>query len=292
MAITTEQYQQMMNFMDGNMSLDVITSFENELRNNPELRLQLDFEQSIRDNIGSAKNITGESNDQQKFFTIHNNKSFSFKSSGIKLMAAATISIVIIAGVSMLLVHKKNVHHSLSTTVDTAKRNNEIVLGPLEKPIEFHEKKATINTDSLFKKYYKKEPPPQEYPILLAEVFEDYEKNNYASLDKLNLEKIPATRGADDAGNKKTILLLGNFYKGVADLERKKTSKAIEHLTWVINNSKDVGWQEKGHWYLAMAFLENGNIDNAQKELNKITKTGKYNLMAKQILKTITSNSN
>lgn len=290
MAITTEQYQQLMNFMDGDMSLNEMASFENELANSPELRAQLDFEQGIRDDIGETKNVIKESSDEQNIFVIKKNNSFPFKQSGVKLMAAAIIPIVIIAGVSILLVNKKNISPSISATIDTVKTNNKVALAPTKKNAEDLVKKTTINTDSLFKKYYKKELPPEEYPILLAEAFEGYEKNNYKLLDKLNLGEIPVTRGADDGGNKKTILLLGNFYKGVAALERKKTSNAIKHFTWVIDNSKDVGWKEKAHWYRAMAFLQNENINLAQKELNQISKTGKYNLMAKKILKTLRSN--
>jgi|GEM_PF-6794858 len=289
MPITTDQYQRLMNFMDGIMSLDETLSFEKELANNTELRAQLDFEQRIRDDISSAKNINGEFNDEQSVLTVRKNKYFSIKQSRIKLMAAVIIPSVIIAGVAMLLVHKKNISTSVSTTIDTAKTNNKIVLAPLKKPADVPQEKKTIDTESLFKKYYKKEPAPEEYPILLAEAFDGYARNNYAPLDKLNLQELPDTRGSDDAENKKSILLLGNFYKGAAALERKKTTAAIEYFTWVINHSKGTAWQEKAQWYLAMAFLQKNDISLAQKELEKLTEPGKYRLEAKQILKTISS---
>ncbi|MEO7047590.1 MAG: hypothetical protein ABI091_19990, partial [Ferruginibacter sp.] len=137
---------------------------------------------------------------------------------------------------------------------------------------------------------YKKEPAPEEYPILLAEAFEGYAKDNYKPLDKLNLAAIPETRSANEVENKNTILLLANFYKGMAALERKKTSEAIEHFTWIINTSEDAAWKDKAHWYLAMSFLQNKDVDHAEKQLHKISKTGKYNSMAERILKTISSN--
>ncbi len=290
MAMITDQYQRLMNFMDGNMSLNEMASFENELINNPELRAQLDFEQSVRDNIRDTKNIAGESDVQQNIFTIHKNKSFSFKPQGIKLMAAAIIPIVIIGGIAMLLVHKKNIPSSISATFDSSQINKTIVLEPVKKPAEVPAHKININADSLFKKYYKKEPVPDEYPVLLADAFEGYAKNNYLPLDKLNAQDMDAVRGVNDSENRNTILLLSIFYKGIAAVERKKTSQALQYFSWVINNSKDVDWKDKAHWYTAMVFLQDGDIERVQRQLHQISKNGKYNLMAKQILKTIDSN--
>lgn len=55
MAITTEQYEKITRFLDADMDLAEMEAFEKELAANPEMRRQLDFEQSVRNEFASQE---------------------------------------------------------------------------------------------------------------------------------------------------------------------------------------------------------------------------------------------
>lgn len=57
MGITTEQYEKIIRFLDAEMEVAEMEAFEKELAANPEMRHQLDFEQSLRDDF-ALQNLT------------------------------------------------------------------------------------------------------------------------------------------------------------------------------------------------------------------------------------------
>ncbi|GAB3421716.1 tetratricopeptide repeat protein [Niabella aquatica] len=257
MGITTEQYEKIIRFLDGEMEAAEMEAFEKELAANPEMRHQLDFEQSLRDSF-ALKDITclpgtvapaeipGKVRRMQKWLTIGS-------------AAAVIIAIVLFMapwqkpGTAPDIANRKNI----DTTREESGRSKTVISEPAK------DSSNDIDLASLFKKYFKKEPLPEEYPIFLAEALMDYEQGNYATLQKLNLNDLPQTRGPQETDRKKNILQLGHYYKGIAYLETGNTGKAIAHFNWVLKNQPDTTLKAKTQWYLALAYLKEKNREKA-----------------------------
>ena len=291
MKISTEQYERILHFLDADMTLEEMDAFEKELAANPAIRQQLDFEQSIRDGF----NLSG-----QQETVLHNmevNAKHAFVNPAIPEAAkinwlpaaAAAILVMIASWLFIILLNQKSTPSPTANNIDTVQVIKKDSLSVTKNTNSDSLKQMALISGNIFKKYYHKESVPEEYPIFLAEAFEGYASNNYKALEKLDLEKLPQTRDTKEAQTKETILLLGNFYKGIAALENGRTDYAIKHFTWVIAKSKDAGWKQKGHWYLAMSYLQEGNIKSANEQLNQIEGKDKFGIKAKEILKTINS---
>src|SRR5690606_17612903 len=115
---------------------------------------------------------------------------------------------------------------------------------------------GVVDLDLLFKQYFKKDDLPANYPLFLAEAFTDYESGNYKTLQQLNLNDLPQTRGTDESGSKAIILQLGHYYKGLAFLQTNNTKEAIHHLNWVLNNRPANALRAKAQWYVALVYLK------------------------------------
>lgn len=256
MALTTEQYERMIRFMDAEMETEEMAAFEKELASNPEMSRQLDFEQSLRDdfalqNITSlpgalpanekapARKIPGKVTRMQKWWAI----------------SAAAVAIIVLALFTMLWQKPGN-----SPVVANRKSINTIQKKSTqpETVITTPEKDSSKVTDlaSLFTQYFKKDAIPDDYPLFLAQAFMDYESGNYKTLQQLNLNNLPQTRSAGETDDKENILKLGHYYKGLAFLQTDNTREAIINLEWVLAHQPGKFLGAKAQWYLALTYLK------------------------------------
>ena len=83
MSLSTAQYEKVIHFLDADMTLEEMNDFEKELKSNPEMQAQLEFEQSVRDSFSLLKkenstakvvHLNNETVSQLKVVEIKNNR--------------------------------------------------------------------------------------------------------------------------------------------------------------------------------------------------------------------------
>lgn len=250
-----------MRFLDAGMEEAEMDAFAKELDSSPEMRKQLDFEQSLRDgfalrNMTSLPGVapanedpamrkkTGRITSIQKWLAI----------------GAAAITAFILFTIFWQKPEKgQNVVNR--NGIDTLHHKNSEPQTAINAPVEDSSK--GVDLALLFNQYYKKDALPEQYPLFLAEALMDYESGNYKTLQQLSLNNLPQTRGAGDTDNKKNILQLGHYYKGLAFLQTNNTGDAIINLHWVLHNQPDKALQVKAKWYLTLAYVKENNKEKA-----------------------------
>lgn len=267
MALSTEQYQRLMRFLDADMTAEEIKAFDKELDAAPELREQLYFEQSVRESF-----VRKEEAAVREIKPAQRRRAW--------LVAAAAVIIVSLSIVFLLT--RKN-----ETPPPVAKTNPKLPSEKKDSPVpdgqrNHDAKRFIVNTDSIFRKNFRAEPVPDEAPLYLAQAFDDYSNGNYKTIEQISLAEVPDTRGAEN--EKERTLLLGNFYKGVAALEQHKTALAKKHLSWVTAHKVTNEWKQKAHWYLAMAALQGGEPAAVKQELKSLRNSVDYGPKANEIL--------
>lgn len=269
MALTTDQYQQLMRFLDADMSVEEMAAFEKELDAHPEMRAQLDLEHSVRTSLAGST--------EGRLISLPATRK------RIWIAAASIAAIAMLSAYLLFRAPEKGqqlVNNTDSTQVpkkDSLQRN----LPPLVTTNTADRKK----TDSLFKQFYNRPGPPASYPITLADAFDHFEKNNYVPIEKFDVNHLPAMRGSENENE--TIQVLAMFYKGIAALEQQKTDSAISLFQWIIAHHPANKWASKAHWYLAMAYLKNNHVESAVKELQSVKDDQQYGSNAARILNTL-----
>lgn len=115
---------------------------------------------------------------------------------------------------------------------------------------------------------------PEEY-VKWAEANLDYNQGNYqAALDKYREIEPEYTGG---------FLREISFYKGMSLIYLEQYSEARQNLEKIDRGA----YMEMAAWYYALSFVQEGELELAEKELEKIAKqTGFYQAKAKELLKT------
>lgn len=219
MELSEEKYNRLQRFIDMEMTEAEVYAFEKELEDDATLKEQWLFELQLRDAF-----LEREIKQEEAVTPI------SYKSlDGFvwwKPVAAASVFILI----SLLVLHpggEKRKEVLVKQAVDTLVKKNpdsNLVKAPVIA-------KDTVNklakAEALFKKYYKKEPPPDEYPIELADAFEKYAVGDYSGFDKLDADNLGELRSGEDRNKTKQLVL---FYKGIVAMERREMDLAIKLL--------------------------------------------------------------
>ncbi len=275
-----------MRFMDTEMDAAEMEAFAQELAEYPELRKQLDFEQSVRDKL-----LLGNSSPLPGIASIPNNSLIEEGQGKIRSLrkwfafgAAAVIAIFLVAVVwkEPKVTTIVNVSNS-----DTDQVQPQTISTPITitEPEPVKGSNQSVDMSELFKRYFKKDDLPEEYPLFLAEALLDYETGQYKTLLQLDLSNPPQTRGASEA-DKTNILQLGHYYKGLAFLQTGNTKEAIANLNKAIQNKPDKSLLTKTQWYLLLAYLKENNRKKAAELCNSIIKKENHTLVkeAKEIL--------
>ncbi|HEX5151049.1 MAG TPA: hypothetical protein VFW07_06350 [Parafilimonas sp.] len=324
MKISSEQYERILKFLDGDMTVEEMNEFEKELAVNPEMRSQIDFEESVRDTLGAAyaendKENSEEKNIQKKVDSgireqiermreqwrelnkrkppIPSEPAKQSKRTNIipfgSLTAIAAACVLIAAAGLVWFIINRNTGSPVinSQKINSSKQDSQAQneINRASDSLNLIKSPGTQpDLTSLYKQYFKKDAAPEIKPMLLAEALNDYENNDYKLLQNLDLSSLPTDRSASSSNinSRQNIKELGYYYKGLAFMETKHDLKAIENLQWVIDSAQNEPLQIKAQWYMALIQLKNHNVDKTISLLAIISGThiSPYNTMAKQLL--------
>ena len=217
MLINDDQYERIQQFLDANMTLEEMEAFEKELDANPEMRQQLNFEQTVRDNFilnkiktTTPKEVVANKNTDSKASII------SIKRKRwIVLLAAASV----LAAVFTIVFYKSEnkpeptIVQEKKTKITKKHDSTQIAINKSNDSIK------TTSLASLFKQYFTVDEIPETYPMVLEDALTAYEDGEYIKAKNLDLLKISELRGMDD--DKQSVLELGHYYKGIALLKNR-----------------------------------------------------------------------
>ncbi|MBN8789751.1 MAG: hypothetical protein J0I84_21940 [Terrimonas sp.] len=264
MNITTEQYQKIMRFLNTEMDDAEMDAFEKELNANPEMRSQLDFEQSVRDSFALRQITVIPGVEPVNTINKISKSNLSVRRLQVWIaISAAAVTAIVFLSIFLKKAEKNAVTAGFGTSnIDTAQQSAIPPQVMVAEPVQKDSIKV-IDLAGLFKQYFKKDTLPEHYPLYLAGALMDYESGNYKTLQQLNLKDLPQTRGADETGSRENILQLGHYYKGLAFLQTSNTKEAIINLNWVLNNQPNKLLHTKAQWYLALAYLKENKSEKA-----------------------------
>jgi hypothetical protein len=302
MEVTPEQYERIMKFLDGDMSVEEMNDFEKELKANPEMRKQMDFEQLVRERIELTNQKNEENIYEEKNYRIENDQATRsqiekvhkqwMEQKKIKslqtlvtdtekkrakiisfpgwLNIAAACFLLLVAGTVWFVAHKpdqKPVVNNIKP-IDSIKEDRQANIAVTQNKDSLNSIKSPrpkINFAGLYKKYFKKDVAPEEKPMFLAEALIDYENGNYRTLQNMNVTNLPTEKGLpnNDINRTQNIKELGHYYKGLAFIEANEDKQAMENLQWVIDSAHNKQLIIKAQWYIALIQLKKGNSNKA-----------------------------
>ncbi len=288
MGITTEQYEKIIRFLDAGMEPAEMDEFEIEMAANPEMRYQLDFEQSLRDGF-ALRNITS----LPGVLPANGNAAVPIKPgkvTSVRKWLAISAALIAACLVFTLFWQKTAKSPDIAGRMDTdtpQKASGRPRLTVVTPP---NDSSKVIDLAFLFTQNFKKDVLPDRYPLFLAEALMDYESGNYTTLQRLNLNDLPVTRGINETDSRENILKWGHYFKGLAFLQTNNAREAVIHLDWVLNNQPGKALRAKTQWYLALAYLK-GNEGEKAAELCRSIVDNKENqalvIKAEKILDTL-----
>jgi tetratricopeptide (TPR) repeat protein len=257
MGITTEQYQRIIRFLDASMEEAEMDAFEKELSANPEMRLQLEFEQSVSDDFISHNKpgLKDINSPKEGVKPEYASARVNSKLKWIGAIAAVVTACMLLA----IFWEKREKTPALvaETKIDTSTQsiNSPVLIVP--KTDEANSSPTEL--ELLFNKYFRKDSIPEDCPLFLARALTQYESGNYLPLQQIDLTHLPRTRGKDEKDNKKNTLQLGYYYKGLAYLQTQNTREAKENLEWVLKHQTDRTLRIKAQWYLTLTYVKENN---------------------------------
>jgi hypothetical protein len=262
MEITLGQYDQIQQFLEGELDQQEANDFLQELKTNNDLHAYYEFEMTVRENSQSIRDAREILAFSKAIADPHDAIAdppaaniISFR----RLTSLIAASLMIAAGsITFFIVYR---HHA-----DTPA--------------------------SLFAAYFKKDAvPPGQYP-LLAQALTDYKNNEYGALQRYDLERLPILKGADDQHQQ--TLELGYYYRGISWLLTGAPQKAISDLQWVIDSATTQDLSTKARWYEALALIKTANIPAAKPFLQSLAANQKaegYSQQATALLKRLSNST-
>jgi hypothetical protein len=280
MDLTTEQYKKILRFLDAEMDAAEMEAFEKELDSNPEMRAQLDFEQSVRDHftLGNITSLPGTAPANQSAAARAIPGKITGMQKWLAIVAAAITAFMLVT--LFWQKPRKAPDVANSNNMDTVQKNAEPSQVAITAPAK--DSSEVVDPELLFKQYFKKDVLPEDYPLYLAQALTDYESGNYKTLQQLHLNNLPQTRGAGETDSKTNILQLGYYYKGLAFLQTNNIREAITNLNWVMNNQPGKALKAKAQWYLALAYLKENNGEKAAELCRNIVDNKENNTLVKK----------
>ena len=133
----------------------------------------------------------------------------------------------------------------------------------------------------LFATYYKSYPSNLltrgENDETYNDIVKSYNENDFTTVINLLEERL-----ADKPNDTPSKMMLGNSY---LSLEPVEAQKAIKIFQPIANDNTNV-YQETAQWYLALAYLENDNVELAEPILKLLSEKeyGKYPKLAQELL--------
>ncbi len=129
-----------------------------------------------------------------------------------------------------------------------------------------------LNQDQLFTAYYQ---PYQnvESPTTRGETNQDVRKNAYMAYDQERFEEAVNLFGSIPAEESQPV---DDFYEALSYLSLDQGTEAAALLVEFIDNGDDI-MKERASWYLALAHLNQGKIDQCKEVLRIIVEEQTYN---------------
>ncbi len=300
MKISPEKFERLLRFLDAEMDPEEISAFEGEVRTDPDLKAQLDFQlnlsgsfsennadeasvhiedtKALKSILMTAKNKFSEAADkaQQLLIKIDSNSLRThYKQVPVvnisRWLAAASIIGLALASSLVYYSGRKNNHDDLAV-------NNSDSIKKFQPQVNFNDGDTGQKHEVLFpnkmdyaslaNESYQKDKGPEDFPQLLAAEINDYDAGNYKTIQAFDVNHIPKTRGDLD---ELAIKELAYYYKGLSFIETKDNEAARSNLQWVMDSSKDRSLQIKAAWYQAIVALKTSNIQTAALLLNHIS---------------------
>ncbi|MBS1565256.1 MAG: hypothetical protein JST39_12760, partial [Bacteroidetes bacterium] len=224
MAITTSQYERISRFLDAAMDADEMEKFGAEVAADPEMAAQLDFELKVRDGFAVMKNDkAGQFSMELGYQPQPGPKDGTIVPKVISLRKWLTAAVAAAAVLGLAVIVLLNRQPAYNKTAADKKANDTshdtTTKLPVATLVSPKDSSTAADESALFKKYFKKDRLPENYPVFLADALTRYEAGDYTALQKLDLANIPETRGGDALDNKVQVLELGHYYKGISYME-------------------------------------------------------------------------
>lgn len=156
--------------------------------------------------------------------------------------------------------------------------------------------------EALFTRNFQPYEVPTQYHDLLQAALEHYKNQEYneaiaaidinaltSSLEELRPRGEQTT--AAEAEEKQTIFY-AHYYKGLSYMTDGQGEKAIAQLQDAVKQSPDNDWKSKAQWYLALAYLKAGRIEQAKKLLHQVANSkdaGLYRKKAQELARNLQS---
>lgn len=304
MKISPEKFERLLRFLDAEMDPEEIAAFEEELKTDPDLRDQLDFQLKLSEAFSEKKPEEAgyiDSNENlRSILTAAKNKFFKQNDEPVSITGAAkdhhkhiiqvnfatwlaAASVIVLALIAALVYYSGKNSETQDIAINDSSRikqdQKQIEIIPVDtvKNLPNH---SPVKTDyaSLARECYTKDPGPADPPLLLAEEIGDYNKGDYQTIQAFDLNNIPKTRGQV---NEFELKELGHYYKGLSFIETKNNQQARLNLQWVIDSAKNNLLQIKASWYLSLLYLLKDDVKKSEVLLNHVA-SNKTEAMYKQ----------
>lgn len=318
MAITTEQYKNLQRYLDDEMTKEQEADFEKELATDAGLKEHYSFEVGLRNYLDlselkkaipgfSARDLTI---DEPAVISlpVAKERTNAAKSGGSKKwMYYAAACIAIVTGSIFLLYHHG--YTTQTTTQEEARKNDTGTVKPgNQSPLQEasnnkadsdnRKKEKEEKNDNapallaLAQQYFLKDTIPDESADTFASHLPDLAKNDRPATDDPHLPMQHNVDGYAGArpDNKDAVpesKKIDYYNKGINFIELKRYRQAEEKLQWVIDNSSDENYIGNARWYLALAYLMEGNKAAALPLLSEVatdTAAIPYNGQARSLL--------
>lgn len=130
---------------------------------------------------------------------------------------------------------------------------------------------ASSKRNTLFKKYFQPDSVPADVAGPLRKALEPYKENDYNSaLIALQKSKTLAKRGPDESDPRATFYI--DYYQAQSYMALDKIDKAVPMLKSAIKSVPDNLLKNKARWYLALAYLKLGELNNTEALLHLLSK--------------------
>lgn len=140
---------------------------------------------------------------------------------------------------------------------------------------------------AIYARHFTIDKPPAQIPDELIIAFSSLTAKNYT--DAADAFKAARPTGEVRGGETDLALLFYiDYYSAQCAMEMNKTSEAISKLQQALKESPDNFSKAKAHWYLALAYLKNGDIEKAKQILNALSaksKAKEYQAQSIELLK-------
>lgn len=146
---------------------------------------------------------------------------------------------------------------------------------------------AKVSPTTLFKKYYRIEKAPANIPEQLTEALNDYNAKDYITIQQIDLDNLPKSRGAESIDSHQKINELGYYFKGLSYMETGNHQEAVTNLQWVADSAISKQLKAKAQWYMALSYLKARNTSKAESLLMVVsqnTDAAPINKQAKELL--------